>query len=140
MWTEYDAPEHLTNSSYWPSVPLHEPVLEETYRSNSHQEHPEVQEHSHDYTATSPPSRHQDEAPEQAHSERRRPSTPFKCAAEGRAMLSKNHACRVEPPSKKEKEEADETARNILGSRIINLATVQVILKLQATRVDPWNG
>ena len=39
--------------------------------------------------------------------------------------------------SEVEQEEAEETARDILGPRIISLPTVQIILELQATQMDP---
>jgi len=50
---------------------------------------------------------------------------------------SENYTRHVEPPSEDEQEEAEETARDIFGPRIINLPTVQFILKLQAARMDP---
>src|SRR5712664_1705709 len=52
-------------------------------------------------------------------------------------MPSKNHTRHIKPPAQAEQEEAEETARDILGPRIINLPTVQLILKLEATRMNP---
>jgi hypothetical protein len=51
-------------------------------------------------------------------------------------MPSENHARHVDPPSQHE-QEAEETARDILGPRFIKYLTIYFILKPQATRMDP---
>lgn len=52
-------------------------------------------------------------------------------------MPSPNNAKHIDRPSKHAREEAEETARDILGPKFINAPTVKVILKLQATRMNP---
>lgn len=52
-------------------------------------------------------------------------------------MPPPNRARQIDPPSKHAQQEAEEKARDILGPHFIDAPTVKVILKLQATRMDP---
>jgi hypothetical protein len=166
LWIEADAagdqhlPENLGSSSYWPSVPQHKPpssTIDEPhgYGYGSFIDNPEIQGHDvHDHPARHSPSEPQRDTSRRDYDERydyssyledtpqipstpTRSSTPNKCSGDSRIMPSENRARHVGPPSQHEQEEAEETARDILGPRIINYPTVQFILKLQATRMDP---
>jgi hypothetical protein len=107
------------------------------HSERKHIDHPAVQENSDDYTASCSPSSRQYHASEQAFSERYRPTTPLKCATDGRTLQSLNYGRRIQPSTEAQQDEAEETTQDILGPRIINLPTVQFTLKLQATRIDP---
>lgn len=58
---------------------------------------------------------------------------------DGPTLPAPNRAPRIPSPSKHEQEEAEETARDSLGPCVIDLPTVQLILGMQATRMNPMD-
>ena len=132
---KYDTPEH--RETQWPSVPRHEPTLEETHVQPSLYEGPEISTRSRNHTALLSVPRHQEHASEQAYSEVNKPKMPPKSPGDRSEVPSTKHACHDGRPPTEEQEEAAETARDILGPRVIDLPTVQIILELQATQMDP---
>jgi len=107
------------------------------HSERKHIDHPAVQENSDHYPASFSPLSRQYHASEQAYSERYRPTTPLKCATDERTLQSANYGRCIQPSTEAQQDEAEETTPDILGPRIANLPTVQFILKLEATRMDP---
>jgi len=123
VWFDYDDPER--REIQWPAVARHEPMLEGTDRSSLHKR-PKLYRcrSSCNNSTSSCTPRRQDDNSAKAYSERNKPNTPPKYPDDGWTLPSEKHARHDETLSQKEQENAEETARDILGPRIVDLPTI----------------
>lgn len=126
-----DTPKYPENPFYLPLVPQHEPIS----RRRLYREQSNVQEHTNDDWLPSPPKMAKD-------NQRKWHSTVPKGVARRRTAPSKSQTRPIEQPTKQEQEQAEagDIVRDILEPRMFHLPTVQLILEMQATKMDPWNG
>jgi hypothetical protein len=135
MWLEDIILDFPNFASYWPSVLHHEPKREQNPNRSAYHAQNNVRNHASHGRVSHSAALRQAKGLERGRKERKRPST--KSSAGRQIVPSKSRACHAEQPTKREQEDAEEIVRDIIGPHLIKAPTVQMILKLQATRMDP---